>query len=67
MAQRLLALPEPYDGTGSWPEWVANDFENVAVINSWESAEDKLKRLTGRAQTTFLRFPEAVRKNTARA
>ena len=43
MAQRPLVLPEPYDGvTGSWPEWAAH-FENVAIVNKWESDDDKLK------------------------
>ena len=66
MAQRPLVLPEPYDGvTGSWPEWAAH-FENVAIVNKWESEDDKLKwlrvRLTGKAQTAFMRFPGAVRE-----
>jgi hypothetical protein len=67
MAQRPLVLPEPYDGvTASWPEWAAH-FENVAIVNKWESDDDKLKwlrvRLTGKAQTAFMRFPGAVREN----
>ena len=67
MVQRPLLLLEPYDETtGTWPEWAAH-FENVAIINKWESAEDKLKwlrvRLMGKAQITFLRFPEAVTNN----
>ena len=66
MAQRPLVLPEPYDGvTGSWPEWAAH-FENVAIVKKWESDDDKLKwlrvRLTGKAQTDFMRFPGAVRE-----
>ena len=65
MAQRPLVLPEPYDGvTASWPEWAAH-FENVAIVNKWESDDDKLKwlrvRLMGKAQTAFMRFPGAVR------
>lgn len=64
---RPLLLPEPYNGvTGSWPEWLVH-FENVAAVNKWESAEEKIKwlrvRLTGKAQTAFMRFPEAVRNN----
>ena len=66
-AQRPLLLPEPYDGaTGSWPEWEAH-FENVAAVNKWESEEEKLMwlrvRLTGKAQTAFMRFPEAIRND----
>ena len=66
-AQRPLLLPEPYDwATGSWPEWEAH-FENVAAVNKWESEEEKLMwlrvRLTGKAQTAFMRFPEAIRND----
>ena len=63
-AQRPLLLPEPYDGaTGSWPEWEAH-FENVAAVNKWESEEEKLMwLLTGKAQTAFMRFPEAIRND----
>ena len=65
--QRPLLLPEPYDGaTGSWPEWEAH-FENVAAVNKWESEEENLMwlrvRLMGKAQTAFMRFPEAIRND----
>ena len=67
LCRRPLLLPEPYDGaTGSWPEWEAH-FENVAAVNKWESEEEKLMwlrvRLTGKAQTAFMRFPEAIRND----
>eukprot|EP00731_Ephydatia_muelleri_P039125 Em1130g2a len=68
--QRPLVLPEPFDGTGTWLEWVAH-FENVAIVNNWVNADDKLKwlrvRLTGKAQTAFMRFPEATRNNFGEA
>ena len=47
-------------------EWVTH-FENVAVVNKWETGEEKLKwlrvRLTGKAQTAFMKLPEAARGN----
>ena len=49
-----------------WNEWVTH-FENVAVVNKWETGEEKLKwlrvRLTGKAQTAFMKLPEAARGN----
>ena len=43
----------------------------VAIVNNWVSADDKLKwlrvRLTGKAQTAFMRFPEATRNNFGEA
>ena len=67
MAQRPLLLPDPFDGeTTSWPEWETH-FKNVAAINKWENAGEKLNwlrvRLTGKAQTAFSRFPQAVRSD----
>ena len=57
---RPLVLPETFDGTGSWDEWVFH-FESVSAVNGWNDTE-KLKwlrvRLTGRAQKALLRLPE---------
>ena len=54
--------------TGSWPEWAAH-FENAAIVNKWESDDDKLKwlhvQLTGKAQTAFMRFREKFSESMA--
>ena len=62
-----VLLPEPFNGEpDEWNEWVTH-FENVAVVNKWETGEEKLKwlrvRLTGKAQTAFMKLPEAARGN----
>ena len=62
-----VLLPEPFNGEpDEWNEWVTH-FENVAVVNKWETGEEKLKwlrvRLTGKAQTPFMKLPEAARGN----
>ena len=63
MATKPLVLPDTYTGEKSWKEWEYH-FNNVAAVNDWD-AENKLKwlkvRLTGRAQITFQRLPEASR------
>lgn len=62
---RPLVLPEVFTGGDKWEEWICH-FENVADVNGWDDAEQlrwlKL-RLTERAQTAFLRLPEAVRND----
>ena len=67
MAQRPVLLPDPFDGEKtSWPEWETH-FKHVAVVNKWESADEKLKwlrvRLTGKALAAFSRCSEAVRSD----
>ena len=62
-----VLLPESFNGElEKWNEWVTH-FENVAVVNKWETGEEKLKwlrvRLTGKAQTAFMKLPEAARGN----
>ena len=62
-----VLLPKPFNGEpDEWNEWVTH-FENVAVVNKWETGEEKLKwlrvRLTGKAQTAFMKLPEAARGN----
>eukprot|EP00731_Ephydatia_muelleri_P034942 Em0087g11a len=67
MAQRPVLLPDPFDGEKtSWPEWETH-FKHVAVVNKWESADEKLKwlrvRLTGKALAAFSRCSEDVRND----
>ena len=65
MASRPLVLPDPFNGTGSWDDWI-DHFASVAAVNEWD--EDKqllwLKvRLTGTAKKTFNSLP-ADQKDT---
>ena len=59
---RPIVLPEIFDGTQSWDEWVFH-FESVATVNGWDET-DKLKWLrvcvTGRAQKALHLLPEAA-------
>ena len=64
MAKPIL-LPEPFSGDAAdWNEWLSH-FESVAVVNKWETGGEKLKwlrvRLTGKAQTAFMKLPDAAR------
>ena len=67
MAAKPVVLPEPFDGTTSWEEWLFH-FENVAEVNAWDDAQ-KLRwirvRLTNRAQRALQHLPEASRATYA--
>ena len=57
---RPLITPEPFNGTGSFNDWV-DHFEGVAAVNEWDDAAKLLwmrVRLVGRAQTAYGRLPE---------
>ena len=57
---RLLITPEPFNGTGSFNDWV-DHFEGVVAVNEWDDAAMLLwmrVRLVGRAQTAYGRLPE---------
>ena len=60
---RPVVLPEIFDGSKNWDEWVLH-FESVATVNGWDDA-DKLRwlrvRVTGRAQKALHLLPEASR------
>ena len=64
MASKPVILPETFQGTASWDDWIEH-FERVAVVNEWTSSAAKLKwlkvRLTGKAATVLKRLPEATR------
>ena len=64
---RPVVLPEIFDGTKNWDEWMFH-FESVAAVNEWNDT-DKLKwlrvRVTGRAQKALHLLPEAARATYA--
>ena len=61
MASKPVILPEPFQGTTNWNEWIEH-FESVAVVNEWASNAAKLKwlkvRLIGKAATAMKRLSE---------
>ena len=63
MASKPVVLPETFQGTASWEDWIEH-FERVAAVNEWTSNASKLKwlkvRLTGKAAAELKRFPEAT-------
>ena len=68
MASKPVVLPEPFQGTASWEDWIEH-FERVAAVNEWTSNASKLKwmkvRLTGKAAAALKRFPEATTNDYA--
>ena len=68
MASKPVVLPEIFQGTASWEDWIKH-FERVAAVNEWTSNAGKLKwlkvRLTGKAAAALKRFPEATRDDYA--
>ena len=68
MASKPPVLPETFQGTESWEDWIEH-FERVAAVNEWTSNASKLKwlkvRLTGKAAAALKRFPEATRNDYA--
>ena len=68
MASKPLVLPETFQGTESWEDWIEH-FERVAAVNKWTSNASKLKwskvRLTGKAAAALKQFPEATRNDYA--
>ena len=61
MASKPVILPEPFQGTASWDDWIEH-FERVAIVNEWTTNAAKLKwlkvRLTGKAAATLKRLPD---------
>ena len=58
---RPLITPEPFNGTGSFNDWV-DHCEGVAAVNEWDKAAKLLwmrVRLVGSAQTAYGRLPAA--------
>jgi hypothetical protein len=66
---RPLVLPETFDRSKNWDEWVFH-FESVAEVNGWDDAA-KLRwlrvRVTGRAQKALHLLPETSRGTYAAA
>ena len=61
-------LPETFQGTESWEDWIEH-FERVVVVNEWTSNASKLKwlkvHLTGKAAAALKHFPEGTRNDYA--
>ena len=68
---RPLVLPEKFDGTGNFEEWISH-FESIAAINKWGEEEKSLwirVRLTEKAhvaltqlQSDTIQTYEAIKK-----
>ena len=60
-AAKPVILPDTFSGESSWDDWEVH-FGHCAEINGWDG-DDKLRflkvRLTGKAQSVFLRLPTA--------
>ena len=57
---RPLITPEPFNGTGSFNDWL-DHFEGVAAVNEWDDPAKLLwmrVRLVGSAQTAYGRLPD---------
>ncbi|KRZ05177.1 hypothetical protein T11_5140 [Trichinella zimbabwensis] len=58
---RTIAVPEQYDGSSDWDEWLEH-FEDVAAVNGWSEAE-KLRwlplSLSQKARSTFRQLPHS--------
>ena len=68
MASKPVVLPETFQGTTSWEDWIEH-FERVAVVNEWTSNASKLKwlkvRLVGKAAAALKRFSDDTRGDYA--
>ena len=56
---RPLVLPEKFNGTGNFNEWISH-FEGIAVLNKWKEEEKSLWlriRLTDKAHVALNRLP----------
>ncbi|KRX24114.1 Retrovirus-related Pol polyprotein from transposon 17.6 [Trichinella nelsoni] len=62
---RTMAIPEQYDGSSDWDEWLEH-FEDAAVVNGWSEAE-KLKwlplSLSQKVRSTFRQLPPSIRSS----
>ncbi|KRY74812.1 hypothetical protein T4B_14895 [Trichinella pseudospiralis] len=62
---RTMAIPEQYDGSSDWNEWLEH-FEDAAVVNGWSEAK-KLKwpplSLSQKARSTFRQLPTSIRSS----
>ena len=56
---RPLVLPEKFDGTGNYEEWISH-FKSIAAINKWGEEEKSLwiqVRLTEKAHVALMQLP----------
>ncbi|KRZ73166.1 hypothetical protein T10_5700 [Trichinella papuae] len=62
---RTIAVPEQYDGSSDWDEWLEH-FEDAAAVNGWSEAE-KLRwlplSLSQKARSTFRQLPHSTRSS----
>ncbi|KRX34141.1 Retrovirus-related Pol polyprotein from transposon 17.6, partial [Trichinella murrelli] len=62
---RTMAIPEQYDGSCDWDEWLEH-LEDAAFVNDWNEAE-KLKwlplSLSQKARSTFRQLPPSIRSS----
>ena len=66
MASKPVILPETFQGTTSWDDWIEH-FERVAIVNEWITNAAKLKwlkvRLTGKTAATLKCLPDETLDN----
>ena len=58
-----LVLPEKFDGTGNFEEWISH-FESITAINKWGKEENSLwigVQLTEKAYVALTRLPSDTR------
>ena len=65
MASKPLVLPETFQETESWEDWIEH-YERVVAVNEWTLNTSKLKwlkvRLTSKVAAALKQFPKATRK-----
>ena len=68
MASKPVVLPETFQGTTTWEDWIEH-FERVPIVNEWMSDASKLEwlkvRLVGKAAAVLKRFSDETRGDYA--
>ena len=66
MSIKPIVSPEPFNGEGSFTDWL-DHFEGVARLNKWKEEEKVLwlrVRLTGKPQVAYKQLKLEVREGT---